>query len=356
MQAIGLRASVRVTWLSRLLLDFHPFRSNAFAPITWAGALWLLAAFPLVLSGQAPLAFSRPILVAFVGDFCALSLGYLILLAYRTVFRDLRFAIQPNQLRRVREIRTHALHYINDDQKLSYFFLIPTVLLTLSWLSLAFYGIFPRSDFAFFYFLSDDWYASTPGKFYRLLSLYFAISASVAILCTGIWFQLFHWRMFQKLLDVKLVGSPILIYQGFAKLWAVTNTASIGLLSLNLFALVLLNFRPHPMQIAVLGLLTLPGALGVLWPTFRLYKILIATKTRRVAELLGAADNAFVNVTGARRLLAYSNVYGILFLEKNVGNMQAAISFIIASVSFLAAMLQIFGLDIAIREIIQHNG
>jgi hypothetical protein len=351
----ALTRRLRLTWLSLFLFQHHPFRRNVFAPAFWATTLFAASALPLISSGQFAFVVSRPILVSYAGNFCALTLGYLIWQNYRVLFRELRFAIEPGQIGALRGIRSSAFRYINDDKRSLVIFFVPMLAITLLWVTLTFYDFFPHDDFAFFYFLDPSWYSNSRGKSYRLMALWIAIAGSSAILCAGMWFQIFHWLMFQRLLQLRLVTSPVLIYQGFAKLWASTNVASVGLISLNIFTLILIEFKPHPMQVLVMGIVTLPGVVGLLWPTLGLYRVLMHKKVQRTAELLTAADSAFKSVKGARRVVAYSNVYCNLFVEKNVGNMQAAISFVIASVSLVIGCFQIFGWDAVLREIVLHK-
>jgi hypothetical protein len=104
-----------------------------------------------------------------------------------------------------------------------------------------------------------------------------------------------------------------------------------------------------------MGIVTLPGVLGLLWPTLSLYRVLAHKKIRRVDELLDAAHSVFRAMKGAQRVLAYSSVYSNLYTEKSVGNMQAALSFIIASVSLVIACLQVFGWDELLREALLHK-
>ena len=346
---------LRLSWLSLFLFRYHPFKRSILSPVTWSTALFALSICPLLATGQFTLILSRPLLVSYAGNFTALTLALLIFQNYRVLFRELRYAVQSDQVIVLRLIKGTAYKAINDDRGLLCLFFIPTLGVTLVWVALTFYDFFPHDDFAFLYFLDPLWYSNLPGKFSRLLAIWIAITGSTAILCTGIWFQLFHWRMFQKLLHLKLAASPVLVYQGFAKLWSSSNAASLGLISLNIFVLALVDFRPHPVQLLVMGIVTLPGVVGLLWPTLSLYRVLGHKKTRRVGELLDAAHNVFRAMNGAQRVLAYSSVYSSLYTEKSVGNMQAVLSFILASVSLVIACLQVFGWDGLLREALLHK-
>jgi hypothetical protein len=116
----------------------------------------------------------------------------------------------------------------------------------------------------------------------------------------------------------------------------------------------LIDFKPHPVQLLVMGIVTLPGVLGLLWPTLELYRVLTRKKSLRTAELLKAADHAFKAMRGAQQSLAYSSVYCNVYAEKSVGNIQAVLSFALATVSLVIGCLQIFGWDGILRETVFH--
>jgi hypothetical protein len=209
---------LRLTWLSLFLFRYHPFKRSVLSPATWSTALFVLSILPLFATGQFAFILSRPLLVSYAGGFTALTLALLIFQNYSVLFHELRYAIQSDQIIALRAIKGSAFKAINNDRGSLCLFFIPTLGVTLVWVTLTFYDFFPHDDFAFLYFLDSSWYSNSPGKFSRLLAIWIAITSSTAILCTGIWFQVFHWRMFEKLLHLKLVASPVLVYQGFSKL------------------------------------------------------------------------------------------------------------------------------------------
>jgi hypothetical protein len=339
-----MNARVHLTWISPLLLDRQPFKSPFFAPLLWSGGLFFFASVPLVLSGQLDLVFTRPLVIGWLGTFWALSVAQVILSFYRRMSRSLKLAIEPLHFGRVTKTKVLALRHINNNKALS-LFTGSVILLTYAWVSLSMYKILDRDSFPFFYFLPDQWYLDDHDKVYRLLSLYIIIGATLAILCAGLWFQYFHWRMFHQLMKLPLVNSPILIYQGFAKLWLTTNLSSASLLAFNILILILVDFHPHPLQMIMSFMITAPGVVGILWPTFGLYKILYQKKDDRTRELIQAAHHALRRLGAPQRTLGYSSVYSAISMERSVGTIQAAISSAIALTSLIIAILQLIGLD-----------
>ena len=155
--------------------------------------------------------------------------------------------------------------------------------------------------------------------------------------------------MFQRLLKLKLSHSPTLIYIGFSKLWLTTNISSLAMLSCNGFGLALLNYKPHPFQLVLSVLITAPGVLGILSPSYHLYRLLIECKESRTEEVLSAGHTLYENLSPEKRAVAYSNLYSVLFVERNIGNLQVAFSFSIALVSFAIGLAQFFGIAVILR-------
>ena len=287
---------------------------------------------------------SRPMMCGFVGCTYVLYCAYLISLVYSRAFAAIGYAIDTRDILQVRRIKRSALTKINSDALFLVFYLI-ILTTTFVWFTLAFYGFLNKGIFSFFYVFDDYWYHEDSGKFWRFIALWTMASASAAILCAALWFQYWHWRMFQKLLSLRMTSSPILIYHGFSKLWLITNIASLTLLSGNLILFYLVDFKPDRVQLILAFLITFPGTLGLLYPTSRLYLILWAKKDGRVREILSAADRHFRAKSPIERILGYSGVYSDIAAEKGVGGMQAVVSFLIGIVSFFVALGQLVGLD-----------
>ncbi len=60
------------------------------------------------------------------------------------------------------------------------------------------------------------------------------------------------------------------------------------MVSCNGFLLAFLDFSPHPLQLTLSALITMPGVFAILWPTYNLYRLLITNKENRTTELLDA--------------------------------------------------------------------
>jgi hypothetical protein len=341
----------RLTWLAKLLLDWHPFTRNVFAPFFWAGLLYAIAAGPVILGGQYALAFSRPFYVCFGGVLCELFLAYTVMLLYTHIFRDLPLALMPSEAAAAKQITDRAINSLNAHRRLLVYSYLPILVTLLILTTLSFYQILDRDGYAFLYFLDSSWYQPKSVQIYCLLSLWLLVTFTSSILYTGFWFQFCHWRMFHNLLSLNVNMSPILIYSGFAKLWLTTNISSIAMLSCNWFLLLLLDFKPHPLQMALSILITMPGVLAILWPTYNLYRLLVSNKEGRTDALLRAAEPLFGKLAPEKQLLEYSNLYHTIFVERNVGNMQASVSFTVALISFGLGLMQIMGLDIYLKAL-----
>jgi len=144
------------------------------------------------------------------------------------------------------------------------------------------------------------------------------------------WFEYYHWIMFTRLISLPLVSSPILIYQGFSRLWAISNSSSIGLLSFYVFVLTLLHYKMDSVQRLLTFFEMIPGVIKISLPTLRLYSVLSAKKDERARELLICAHTPHHTLPLPEQTLAHASVNSIIFSEYTVGSMQAAISLIVS--------------------------
>jgi hypothetical protein len=86
----------------------------------------------------------------------------------------------------MKTIKNSTVRAMNNDKALFLYFCGPMWVVTIAWFTLCFHEGLNRTVYSFFYILSDAWYVDDSKKFSRLLSLWIMISASLAILCTGL--------------------------------------------------------------------------------------------------------------------------------------------------------------------------
>jgi hypothetical protein len=113
---VALKRRLRLSWLSFLIFEYHPFKRSILAPLFWATTLFVGSSAPLSLSGQLAFVWSRPILVAYAGSLCALTVAHYIFHNYSILFRELRYALQPGQVEELREIKGEAYRSINNNK------------------------------------------------------------------------------------------------------------------------------------------------------------------------------------------------------------------------------------------------
>jgi hypothetical protein len=342
---------IRLTWLTPILIDWHPLRPELrfLTPIGWPALLWLICSIPLFFGemGGHPW-FLRPFWVCFIGMACELILAYLMLLLYRHMFSDIKLALQPTEYKKAALIMSRTLDILNADRKLL-LLIFGTTFVACSACFLGLFEVLPKKFFAFLYVLDQVWYNGLRDDWlFRCASLALLVFFTCSVFVTGFWFQIHHWRMFEKLLRLKLTDSPILLYHGFSKMWLTTNVSSLALLSSNLFLWWFLNFQATKLQIFIGFAITVSGVISLLWPTYTLYRHLMIAKENRTWQLLLEIKKQYDEEKSA--LLEYASLYSDIYVERGVGNIQALISVSIGLLSLLIALVQVYGIDAAFRQ------
>ena len=195
-EALSLLAvDTRFMWLSPFLVGpNHPFTRNICAPFFWTFAMYVVSTLPLIGSGRwLELALSRPFAVCFTGILCTLLLAYGFLLLYRHMLRDISLALLPCEMPEAIKIIQFTVSRLNDDRSLLLVFFPILALIAITLATLSFFQILDRDGYGFLYFLDESWYIPGTGRFFSLLSIWLIIFFTTLMLCTGFWFQFYHW-------------------------------------------------------------------------------------------------------------------------------------------------------------------
>lgn len=60
----------------------------------------------------------------------------------------------------------------------------------------------------------------------------------------------------------------------------------------------------------------------------------------------------YKDLAPAAQTMAYASLYNTIFFERNVGNIQASVSFSVAVVSLVIGLLQVAGLDLYLKAFV----